>query len=79
MSQIGHGKAIYELGGIQPQTCSVLDLKRRLEPLTGVPFTRQKLLFKGVLKDTYNIASTKIVNGAKVMLLGQAPSTGGKK
>lgn len=69
LPQIGHGKATYKLGGILPDTCSVLDLKRRLEPLTGVPFTRQKLLFKGVLKDSDVVASTKIVDGAKVMLL----------
>lgn len=57
----------------------MLDLKRRVELLTGVPFNCQKLLFKGILKDNDSIASTKIVDGAKVMLLGQAPGAGGKK
>lgn len=51
---------------------SVLDLKRRLEPITGVPFLRQKLLFKGILRDGDKIGATKIVQGAKVMLLGTA-------
>lgn len=73
ISQIGHGKAVYQLGGIRPQNCSVLDLKKRLEPITGVPFSRQKLIFKGVLRDTDFVHSTKLVEGAKVMLLG-APS-----
>lgn len=70
--QIGHGKAVYELSGILSDRVSVLDLKRRLEPLTGVPFLRQKLLFKGVLRDSDKLATTKVVEGAKVMLLGTA-------
>lgn len=70
--QVGHGKAVYQLEGISPE-CSVLDIKRRLEPLTGVPFVRQKLLFKGVLRDGDLVGATKIVEGAKVMLLGSPP------
>lgn len=71
-SQIGHGKAVYELGGVAPDRVTVLDIKRRLEPITGVPPLRQKLLFKGVLRDDDKIGATKIVEGAKVMLLGAA-------
>eukprot|EP00752_Nemacystus_decipiens_P007173 g6423.t1 len=74
---IGHGKAVYELDGVVPDRVTVLDLKRRLEPITGVPFSRQKLLFKGILRDGDKINATKIVEGAKVMLLGAA--TAGKK
>lgn len=55
-----------------PDQVSVLDIKRRLEPITGVPFLRQKLLFKGVLRDGDRISATKIQEGAKVMLLGSA-------
>lgn len=63
---------MYELGGVVPDQVSVLDIKRRLEPITGVPFLRQKLLYKGVLRDEDKIGATKIVEGAKVMLLGAA-------
>lgn len=48
----------------------MLDIKRRLEPLTGVPFVRQKLVFKGILRDSDLVGATKITDGAKVMLLG---------
>lgn len=47
----------------------MLDVKRRLEPLTGVPFVRQKLVFKGILRDGDLVRDTKIVDGAKLMLL----------
>lgn len=60
---------MYHLAGVLPDL-SVLDIKRRLEPLTGVPFMRQKLVFKGILRDADSIGSTKVVEGAKVMLLG---------
>lgn len=70
--QVVHGKAVYQLGGIQKEE-TVLDIKRRLEPLTGVPFVRQKLVFKGVLRDADVVGATKIVEGAKVMLLGAPP------
>lgn len=69
--QIGHGKAVYKLAGVLPDR-TVLDIKRRLEPLTGVPFIRQKLVFKGILRDADLIGSTKVVEGVKVMLLGAA-------
>ncbi|CAM9767734.1 unnamed protein product [Laminaria digitata] len=68
---IGHGKAVYQLAGVLPDR-TVLDIKRRLEPLTGVPFIRQKLVFKGILRDADLIGSTKVVEGVKVMLLGAA-------
>lgn len=67
--QIRHGKAVHQIGGVLPEQ-SVLDIKRRLVPLTGVPFLRQKLIFKGVLCDTDLVSATKIVNGARVMLVG---------
>lgn len=73
--QIGHGKVVYELGGVVPDRVTVLDIKRRLELITGVPFLRQKLLFKGILRDDDKIAATKVVEGAKVMLLGVATAT----
>lgn len=67
------------MGGVLPDQ-SVLDIKRRLEPLTGVPFVRQKLVFKGVLRDTDLVGATKIIEGVKVMLLGApAPSPAAKK
>ncbi|CAN0037138.1 unnamed protein product [Ectocarpus sp. 8 AP-2014] len=75
---VGHGKSVYELGGVMPDRMSVLELKRRLEPITGVPFLRQKLLFKGILRDGDKIGATKIVEGAKVMLLGTAAAAAKK-
>ena len=73
--QVGHGKTVHLLSGIL--NCeTVLDLKRRLEPLTGVPFMRQKLVFKGILRDADLVGETKIVDGAKLMLLG-TPASGG--
>ncbi|CAN0118474.1 unnamed protein product [Ascophyllum nodosum] len=72
---VGHGKTVHLLSGIL--NCeTVLDLKRRLEPLTGVPFMRQKLVFKGILRDADLVGETKIVDGAKLMLLG-TPASGG--
>ena len=71
--QIVHGKAVYHLPGVLPDQ-SVLDIKRRLEPLTGVLFIRQKLVYKGILRDADLISATKVVEGARVMLLG-TPAT----
>ncbi|CAM9205804.1 unnamed protein product [Discosporangium mesarthrocarpum] len=73
---VGHGKAVHVVGGIDLDKCSVLDLKRRLESLTGVPFLKQKLVFKGVLKDGDLMRQTKVVDGVKIMLLGARVSGG---
>lgn len=51
----------------------MLDVKEQLERLTGVPVSRQKLLFKGLLRDSELLCNTKLVDGAKVMLLGARP------
>ena len=64
---------MYHLPGVLPDQ-SVLDIKRRLEPLTGVLFIRQKLVYKGILRDADLISATKVVEGARVMLLG-TPAT----
>ncbi|KAJ3033471.1 Ubiquitin domain-containing protein ubfd1 [Rhizophlyctis rosea] len=49
---------------------TVLELKKRLEELTGVHVNMQKLLWKGMPKDTQTLSEAKIKDGVKVMLMG---------
>jgi Ubiquitin family len=55
---------------------TVLQLKRALESLTSVPFTRQKLMLKGkLLKDEQLLVQAGVTAGSKITLLGTAAST----
>lgn len=49
---------------------TVLDLKAHLERITGVPLSAQKLIVKGMAKDTMTLRNAGIVKGGKVMLVG---------
>lgn len=49
---------------------SVLDLKAHLERICGVPQSAQKLIIKGMAKDTMTLRNAGIVKGGKVMLVG---------
>jgi Ubiquitin family len=52
---------------------TVLQLKRALESLTQVPFTRQKLMLKGkLLKDEQLLVQAGVSSGSKITLLGTA-------
>lgn len=47
------------------------ELKSHLQELTGVPVERQKLMYKGLLKDNaQSLSDAKIQDGVKVMLIG---------
>lgn len=49
---------------------SVLDLKAHLERICGVPQSAQKLIIKGMARDTMTLRNAGIVKGGKVMLVG---------
>lgn len=44
--------------------------KSQLFSLTGVPPERQKLMFKGLLKDDVDLSQLGLVNGSKILLIG---------
>ena len=47
------------------------ELKSHVQDLTGVPVERQKLMYKGLLKDNaQTLSDAKIQDGVKVMLIG---------
>ncbi|KAJ8713608.1 hypothetical protein PYW07_013978 [Mythimna separata] len=49
---------------------TVLDLKAHLERICGVPQSAQKLIIKGMAKDTMTLRQSGVVKGGKVMLVG---------
>lgn len=49
---------------------TILDLKAHLERICGVPHSAQKLIAKGMAKDTMTLREAGIVGGGKVMLVG---------
>ncbi|KAJ2943674.1 hypothetical protein O0L34_g16787 [Tuta absoluta] len=49
---------------------TIQDLKAHLERITGVPLSAQKLIIKGMAKDTMTLRKAGIVKGGKVMLVG---------
>ena len=54
----------------------VVDFKRKLEEVTGVPVARQKLMakggWKGILKDDQDLSAVNLKSGMNVMLMGSA-------
>ncbi|KAJ3092305.1 hypothetical protein HK102_008789 [Quaeritorhiza haematococci] len=61
-----------------PATDTIESLRERLAERTGVPPQAQKLLYKGQIRDAdkdgspNTLASCRIVNGAKIMLVGSS-------
>lgn len=49
---------------------TVLELKAHLERICGVPQQAQKLIIKGMARDTMTLRNAGIVKGGKVMLVG---------
>lgn len=49
---------------------TVLDLKTHLERICGVPQLAQKLIIKGMARDTMTLRQAGLIKGGKVMLVG---------
>ncbi|KAH3871926.1 ubiquitin domain-containing protein UBFD1-like [Dreissena polymorpha] len=49
---------------------TILDLKKHVQTLTGVPSTMQKIMFKGMAKDDVTLQDLKVVKGSKLMVVG---------
>ncbi|XP_028134916.1 ubiquitin domain-containing protein UBFD1 [Diabrotica virgifera virgifera] len=49
---------------------TILELKKHLQDLLGVPDAMQKLMYKGLLQDTQTISNSGITKGSKIMLVG---------
>ena len=47
----------------------VSDLKAKAAPLVGLRVEKQKLLYKGILKDEESLATSKLKDGAKITLM----------
>ncbi|KAI8470553.1 MAG: L domain-like protein [Monoraphidium minutum] len=77
--QVKHGGSDVDVDDLDAGAATVSALKERLEAVTGVFARQQKLIFKGkVLEDRATLASSKVADGAKLMMLvsaqaGQAP------
>jgi len=52
----------------------VSDFKQKVEELTGVPPSMQKLMCKGMLQDGQTLRNCKLLNGCKIMLVGSKPN-----
>lgn len=48
----------------------MLDLKAHLERICGVPQLAQKLIIKGMARDSMTLRQAGVVKGGKVMLVG---------
>ncbi|XP_052819377.1 ubiquitin domain-containing protein UBFD1-like isoform X1 [Mya arenaria] len=49
---------------------TILDLKKHVQTLTGVPSAMQKLMFKGLAKDENTLRELKVTKTAKIMVVG---------
>mmetsp|Transcript_1488 Transcript_1488/g.2316 ORF Transcript_1488/g.2316 Transcript_1488/m.2316 type:complete len:270 (+) Transcript_1488:78-887(+) len=65
------GKEMYSVADLDENANTVLDLKVKLEQLTGIPVQQQKLLYKGILQDSQVICGTAVKAGAKVILMSK--------
>eukprot|EP01089_Gocevia_fonbrunei_P008618 TRINITY_DN20323_c0_g1_i1.p1 TRINITY_DN20323_c0_g1~~TRINITY_DN20323_c0_g1_i1.p1 ORF type:complete len:349 (-),score=79.87 TRINITY_DN20323_c0_g1_i1:26-1072(-) len=54
---------------------TILSLKEHLSEITNIPPSNQKLMFKGLLKDTQTLQEAKVVSGAKLLLIGSSKSS----
>ena len=67
--RVTHRKDVLRLS--MPPSATVSELHAKLEELTGIPPTMQKVMFKGGLKDkTKTLADVGIKSGVKMMLVG---------
>lgn len=55
------------------ETKTIAQLKEQIQPLIGVPVNMQKIMFKGMPKDSATLIDSKIVNASKVMVIGSTP------
>ncbi|XP_034235867.1 ubiquitin domain-containing protein UBFD1-like [Thrips palmi] len=53
-----------------PLDDTVAQLKDHLEIITGVPRTMQKLMIKGLAKDSFTLREAGVTKGSKIMLVG---------
>ncbi|KAJ2957505.1 hypothetical protein NQZ79_g6794 [Umbelopsis isabellina] len=67
--QISFKGTLYELNDRDPQS-TVQELKQHLQDLTDVPVGRQKLMFKGLMKNEQTLSEAKVGQGSKIMLIG---------
>jgi hypothetical protein len=67
--QISFKGTLYELKDRDSQS-TVQELKQHLQDLTGVPVERQKLMFKGLMKNEQTLSEAKVSQGSKIMLIG---------
>jgi len=69
---VQHGKEALRIPFSREEWASltIMDLKIRLEGPSKVPRAKQKLLYKGVLNDGQALASSKLKDGIKVLLMG---------
>lgn len=68
--QVSFKGTIYQLNEWASES-TVEELKLHLQDLTGVAVERQKLMFKGLLKDNaQTLTDAKLGNGSKIMLMG---------
>ncbi|XP_002732133.2 ubiquitin domain-containing protein UBFD1-like, partial [Saccoglossus kowalevskii] len=49
---------------------TVANLKQHIQTLTAVPPAMQKVMFKGLMKDDKTLRDSKVIKGAKVMVVG---------
>ena len=65
-----HGKNKHSV--VIDPALTILNLKERLQELTGVSSALMKLMFKGMLKDVDAVGASKLKDGCKVMVVGNA-------
>jgi hypothetical protein len=70
---VKHGKSAYNVD-ISP-SATVDELKIKLETLTGVDRSMQKLMFKGALNSGQTLAAAKVKNKSKLKLIGNSLDT----
>ncbi|KAJ3048447.1 Ubiquitin domain-containing protein ubfd1 [Rhizophlyctis rosea] len=65
--KVTHQKQTYDITMADSKT--IADLKTKIEEVSGVHVNLQKILYKGMPKDTQTLSEAKITNGVKVMLM----------
>ncbi|TPX38651.1 hypothetical protein SeMB42_g06616 [Synchytrium endobioticum] len=52
-----------------PGCASIADIKKSVEEMSEIPVALQKLLYKGMLRDTQTLAEAKITDNARIILM----------